>query len=479
MNHKATILTLSAALFAIGCGSDDNSFPIGPFPNPTTTPIVTAPVAVADSFTTLGNSVFTGSVTANDTVNGATVTAFQNPGNSGGTVALSSSGQLTYTPPANVSNVNDTFTYTLTNSAGSSTATVTVQIGARGFFVKNDVAVTGTGIQSNPFKTLAEAVTAATGVNGAQLVIFRGDGTTTGLNTPVTLTANQGIQGQDAANPPVLTGPVFLSSGNALKDLNFQATAPAAVNGTNASAGTLTALNVSTSGNKAVFLGNATGTWSILNSRFANANLGALDATCSTGVLNWTVQNCTFTNCRVDVVGNLTAGGTATQTLTVTNNTFNNGRGQAVVGTGSTTATNMTLTMTNNTVNGAGTALRGLDILSTNTCNVTASVRNNVITGCTNEGILVNAQGPSTCAARINNNTLTGNNLSGLVSSLTAGNNNTATLRVALDGNTANTYGVGGGPAVQTVVENLATLLTRNTGVFTTNDLVDGPCPAP
>ena len=463
----------------MGCGSDDNSFNFGPFPNPTNTPIIVAPVAVADAFSTLGNSILTGSVTANDTLNGATVTAFQNPSNSGGTVAITAGGQLTYTPPANASNVNDTFTYTLTNAVGSSTATVSVAIGGRGYFVKNDVAVTGTGTQSNPYKTLAEAVNDATGVNGAQIVVFRGDGTTTGLNTAVTLTANQGIRGQDASNPPVLTGPILLTSGNALRDLNFQSTVPAAVNGTNASAGTLTALNVSTTGNKAVFLGNATGTWSILNSRFADANFGALEATSSTGTLNWTVNNCTFSNCRGDIIGNITAGGTATQTLTVTNDTSSNGRDVFVGVRGLTTATNMTLTMTNNTVNGGGTALRGLDLVSQNTCNVTASVKNNVISGCISEGVLVDAQGPSTCAARINNNTMTGNNLSGLVSSLTAGNNNSATLRVALDGNTANTYAVGGGALVQTIVENLATLLSRNTGSFNNSNLVDGPCPAP
>ena len=56
----STTLTLTAALFAIGCGSDDNSFPYGPFPNPTTAPIVTAPTAVADSFTTLGSAISLG-----------------------------------------------------------------------------------------------------------------------------------------------------------------------------------------------------------------------------------------------------------------------------------------------------------------------------------------------------------------------------------------------------------------------------------
>ena len=79
-----------------------------------------APIAVADSFNTLGNSVLTGSVTANDTINGATVNPFQNPSTSGGTVVINSAGGLTYTPAANVSNIVDTFTYTLSNSGGTS-----------------------------------------------------------------------------------------------------------------------------------------------------------------------------------------------------------------------------------------------------------------------------------------------------------------------------------------------------------------------
>ena len=475
MQHRTKILTLTAALFVMGCGSDDNNFNYGFSPNPTSSPVISAPVAVADSFTTLGNSVLSGSVTANDTINGATVTAFQNPSNSGGTVAVTAAGQMTYTPPLNAANVNDTFTYTITNSAGSSTATVTVNVQARGFFVKNDAPAGGTGTQASPFNTLAAAVTAATGVNGAQLVVFRGDGTSTNLNTPVNLSTNQGIQGQDPANPPVLTGPVFLSSGNRLAALNFQGTAPAVVNGTNASAGTLTALNVTTTGNKAAFLGNATGTWTVSNSRFANANFGALDASCSTGTLDWTVQNCTFTNCFGSVVGNLTNGGTANQTLTVTNNTFNSGRVQEVIIRGTSTATNMTLTMTNNTVNGAGTALRGLDILVQNTCNVTASVKDNVVTGCTSQGILLDVQGVSNCAARFNNNTLTGNTPT---QSFVAGNGGTAGLRVALDGNTADRYVIGGG-GVATFVENLATIATRNVGPFANTNVSDGPCPAP
>jgi len=97
----------------------------------------------------------------------------------------------------NQANTSDSFTYTLTNAAGSATATVTVQIGARGFFVKNDAPGGGTGSQASPFNTLAAAVAAAAPVNGAEIVVFRGDGTSTGLNTPVTLLANQSLRALD------------------------------------------------------------------------------------------------------------------------------------------------------------------------------------------------------------------------------------------------------------------------------------------
>jgi len=461
--------TLLAALLVVGCG--DETFDFSQFQNAAQQTV--APVAVNDTFAVLGNGQLTGSVTANDTVNGALVSQFQNPGTAGGTVQISANGQLTYTPPSGQSNVVDTFTYTLVNGAGSSLATVTVNVGAQGFFVNNQATGIETGSQQQPFNTLAEAVTAATGVNGAAIVVFRGDGTSTGLDTPVTLTGNQTLSGQDPANPPLLTGPIFLGTNNALTSLNFQGTVPAVVNGTNAVNGTVTAVNVTTTGDKAVFLGDATGTWVISNSRFANANLGALDATCSTGNLDWSVLNCTFTNCRVDIVGNLSAGGTAIQTLTVRNNTFNNGRDVAVVVRGLSTATNMTLSVTNNTVNGGGTALRGLDVLTQNTCNVTVSCHNNTITGCTSHGILVSAQGVSSCAARFNSNQLIGN---GPPFSFTGTNNATAILRLALDGNNADSYNIG---SVGTTMENLVTLLTRNNGTFTTSGLVEGPCPAP
>lgn len=473
MRHYAKILTLSAALLAVGCGSDE-TFNFGTFNPGGGGGTVQVPVAVADTFQVLGNGILTASVTANDTVNGATVVAFQNTGTGGGAVAISSGGTLTYTPPLNTANIVDTFSYTLANSAGTSTATVTVNVGARGLFVKNDVAATGTGTQANPFKTLHEAVLAAPPTGGA-IAIFRGDGTSTGLATAETIPTNVTVQAVDPANAPLVTGPWNLSGNNALTSLNFAATAPAAINATNAANGTLSSLNVTTTGNKAAFLGNSTGTWTIQNSRFANANLGALDATCSTGTLNWSVLNCTFDNCLGGTVANAT--GTATQTVTIRQNLFSQGRDDQMFFSSLVTGV-ITAVVTNNTVNGAGTAGRGINLGAQASGNITASISGNAITGCTTQGFLGIAAGTSNVAVRLTGNQFTGNQLN---DGFEMGNGTgTGTLRIALDGNISDRYLItNGGGATSIVVENLATLTTRNTGLFVTTGLTDGPCPAP
>lgn len=409
MRSISKALTLTAALFVMGCGSDDNDFIIGgPFPNPTATPVVTAPVAVADSFATLGGSVLTASVTANDTVNGATVTAFQNPSNSGGTVAVTAAGQLAYTPPANVANVNDTFTYTLTNTAGSSSATVTVQIGARGFFVKNDVAVSGTGSQGNPFKTLAEAVTAANGVNGAQIVLFRGDGTSTGLNTAVPLGTNQGISSLDPANQATITGPVTLTSGNALSNLRIQGTTGNAISGNGSSNTVLNAVTIASPTVNGCALVNATGTFAATNCTLQNTGLHGFVASADSSSLVWSVTSTSFANTgNIGVFANVTT--TAAQNVTVDACTFTGGTGRLVGVGASTTGTSMGLTMTNNTVTGASSVSRGLDVVLGATTNFLGLISGNSVTGCTFEGVQVAVGDNANARMRFTNNRTTGN----------------------------------------------------------------------
>jgi len=411
MRNFAKVMTLTAALMAFGCGSDDGSFNNGGFnPNPNPNPVA-VPTAVADAFQVLGGGILTGSVTSNDTLNGATVTAFQNPGTAGGTVAISAAGTLTYTPPTNGANLVDTFTYTIGNAAGSSTATVTVNVGAKGLFVKNDVPVSGSGSQASPFKTLAEAVTAAVN-NGDQIVLFRGDGTNTGLNTGFTLKPGQGISSLDPAIPANITGPIQLTSGNSVSNLRIGATAGTAINATNASNGSITGVTVDSPTGRAVALHNATGTFAINNCTILTPGFTGIESQCSTGSLIWSVNRTAFVGSVVGpVVGNTT--GNAAQNMTISNSSFVNVplNVDAMFVDCETAGTNFGLNVNNNTVSGGGITGSGVSVFSGGSTNLLSLVSANNITGCVGEGIAIGVGGSSVSKARFTGNRTTGNAL--------------------------------------------------------------------
>ena len=90
------------------------------------------PIAVDDAYTATANTALNvpaSGVLANDTVNGATISGYQAATSLGGTVTLNMDGSFSYTPPTNfISPPTDTFTYTLTNGLGSSTATVSLTV---------------------------------------------------------------------------------------------------------------------------------------------------------------------------------------------------------------------------------------------------------------------------------------------------------------------------------------------------------------
>jgi uncharacterized repeat protein (TIGR01451 family) len=91
-----------------------------------------APVAVADHYytpidTTLTVSAVAG-VLANDTLNEASIVAHTNPAH--GSLTLRTNGSFTYSPTRHFSGI-DSFTYTIENSSGSSTAKVSIDVPAR------------------------------------------------------------------------------------------------------------------------------------------------------------------------------------------------------------------------------------------------------------------------------------------------------------------------------------------------------------
>jgi uncharacterized repeat protein (TIGR01451 family) len=99
--------------------------------------IVVAPVAIAPPvaradhyYTPVDTKLTVGApgVLGNDTLNGATIVPHTNPAH--GTLTLSANGSFTYSPAFLFVGI-DSFTYTLKNTSGSSTATVTIDVPAR------------------------------------------------------------------------------------------------------------------------------------------------------------------------------------------------------------------------------------------------------------------------------------------------------------------------------------------------------------
>ncbi|MFL6531445.1 MAG: LamG-like jellyroll fold domain-containing protein, partial [Chthoniobacterales bacterium] len=124
-------------------------------------------------------SVFTNDFTGTPAV--TTIASFSQATH--GTVTMVTSGanigQFTYEPAAGYSGA-DSFTYTLTNSVGSSVGTVNLTVSASPviWFVNPAVGVTGTGTLSSPFKTVAEAVTAIGNNTSHRIFLYSGSQTT-------------------------------------------------------------------------------------------------------------------------------------------------------------------------------------------------------------------------------------------------------------------------------------------------------------
>lgn len=237
---KRLLMVAFVALVLAGCGSSESDdffvFPGGgdvpPPPNP--------PIAVNDNYDAFANAPIVVAaaegVLANDTVNGATITAFDNPSADGGVVNLAGDGSFTYAPPGGgIVGANDTFTYTLTNAGGASVATVTITAlpGVAVFVDNSNPNPPGDGSFADPFTTVAAAVAASAA--GDTIFVFQGAGP---YNEAVNLLANQSLVGegsglltrgdiraQTVVPPngfPVITGTVTLADNNTVQGLRFE-----------------------------------------------------------------------------------------------------------------------------------------------------------------------------------------------------------------------------------------------------------------
>lgn len=92
------------------------------------TAVGSAPTALGDSVSTLGQTPVEIPVLANDLGSGIAISGFTQPAPGSGTASLTSGGtKITYQAPANFHG-SVTFTYTIANGFGSSTATISVEV---------------------------------------------------------------------------------------------------------------------------------------------------------------------------------------------------------------------------------------------------------------------------------------------------------------------------------------------------------------
>ncbi len=120
--------------------------------------VVDVPIANPDTYPANKDAILTVPATGvlgNDTLNSATITSYGLTGteqtaigsptatNQGGMVSLNADGGLSYTPATGFTG-NDTFSYTITNPAGSSLAAVTFAIACQVITVTNPATTTGT-----------------------------------------------------------------------------------------------------------------------------------------------------------------------------------------------------------------------------------------------------------------------------------------------------------------------------------------------
>ena len=153
------------------------------------------PVLADDVFDTVANtllqvgasqtvtpSVFvSGSLLDNDSdIDSGSLTASLNTATAGAIVNVAADGSFTYVPPVGLTG-SDSFTYDVFDGAATVTATVTITLVGRIWYVDNTAAAGGMGRSSDPFDTLAEAE-AADADNDTICIAF-GTGTTVGYST--------------------------------------------------------------------------------------------------------------------------------------------------------------------------------------------------------------------------------------------------------------------------------------------------------
>lgn len=170
------------------------------------------PVAGDDTYDTFGNTLLevgvipsgsiavmvSGSVLDNDVDDDSDpLTVSLDSAPVSGLVTINADGTFSYVPLAGQTSVTDSFTYKVSDGSDSDTATVSINITEKIWYVDNRSS-SGMGTSNDPFATLTETEVVA--ADGDTIYIDNGDGTTLGLNNGLTIAVpNVNLIGEGAA----------------------------------------------------------------------------------------------------------------------------------------------------------------------------------------------------------------------------------------------------------------------------------------
>ena len=327
MKKTLAIGLLVGATLLTGCGSSEN------FVVTNNNGVIPAPICVDDAYSTNANATLTvnaaNGVLANDTPNGATLT-FQGTSANGGTITGAQDGSFTYVPPASFTG-SDTFTYTLGNSGGVVTCTVTITVNAvNGFFVDaaNGNDTTGSFTGGLPFASIQAAVTAA-GTN-QDIVVLPGTytGNVTLLDGQRLLGSGSSLITPQGAVRPVLNGAgITLADGNTVDFIRIQNAPNDSIAATNRTSGTISNCEIINTNDVGICLEDNMGDWLVQNNLVDGTvdtlGLGVICISEGNALTTFRILGNTITNCDVGALG-LSVNGTENARFQVENNTMTN-----------------------------------------------------------------------------------------------------------------------------------------------------------
>jgi len=244
----------------------------------------TPPVANADTFQAIGNvtiPVSAPGVLANDTdgetPSGLSVVAGVVATANGGSATLAADGSFSYLSAAGFTGT-DSFEYTVTDGSLTSTATVTVSVPTRVWYVSN-ASAGGDGRDASPFGTLAAAE--GPPAAGETIFLLNGNGTSSGYDAGFSFKNGQSLTGQGvpanvtatvngetivllaAGSAPTVTNAAAgttlrLAQNNTVQGVNVLSTAGAGIGGSGFGALAASAVNVAATGGPSLDLANGT-----------------------------------------------------------------------------------------------------------------------------------------------------------------------------------------------------------------------------